>query len=155
MIKQLTAVALFATICGSALAQSAQPHVMVYKTKQKYASLVPVQLSDKKDKIVSYPAPADLKVNGELATPIMLSKAYYLDRRGVNAHTAFTSFTYGQYAELKNTPSEKILMNHIKDKDPFVELYDCGPSTPENSTKDALNDIIRKDLLAKKCKRVK
>lgn len=64
------------------------------------AANVPVQVNAE-GKIVSFPAPTDL-IGQE---PKDLGDGWYLDRRGVNANTRFTTYTYEQYSRLSAPPS--------------------------------------------------
>jgi hypothetical protein len=118
--------------------------VMVYKTKADYSQLVPVTLNETGDKIVSYPAPSDLYTRGILAVPVQLNKGYLLDVRGIQPHSAFTSYTYEAYSQLESAPSVQELIDSIVDPDPFVELYDCGNRSQYKSLEKDLNKLIRK-----------
>jgi hypothetical protein len=64
-------VVLACSINLSAMAQSgsAQPHLLVYKTKGDYKNYVPVMLSDDKSRIISYPDPKDIKAGGDKLMP--------------------------------------------------------------------------------------
>lgn len=125
--------------------------VLVYKTKADYSLLVPVTLNETKDKVVSFPAPSDLYTNGILAIPVQLDKGYLLDRRGIHANTAFTSYTYEAYSKLESAPTVQDLLESIVDTDPFEELYDCGSRSRKSLEKD-LNKLIRKQF--KGCKKL-
>jgi len=118
--------------------------VLVYKTKADYSHLVPVTLNETGDKLVSFPAPSDLYVNGILAIPVQLDMGYLLDMRGVQPNTAFTSYTYEAYSKLESAPSVQDLISSIIDKDPFEELYDCGSTSQYKSLEEELNKLIRK-----------
>jgi hypothetical protein len=124
--------------------------VLVYKTKADYSQLVPVTLNETGDKVVSFPAPSDLYTNGILARPVQLDKDYLLDMRGIQANTAFTSYTYEAYSKLELAPSIQDLISSIIDPDPFEELYDCGSRSQFKSLKKDLNKLIRKHF--KGCK---
>lgn len=127
------------------------PHLVVYKTRADYSAVVPVTLSQDKQEIISYPDPADL-TNGSV--PVRLQKGYYLDNRGVNQYTAFLNISYEDYIKLKSVPPAQSLYENILDKDPFVELYDCGIRTGYNSV-DTLNQLIMRNMLHIKCRAVK
>ncbi len=124
--------------------------VLVYKTKADYSQLVPVTLNETGDKVVSFPAPSDLYTNGILARPVQLDKDYLLDMRGIQANTAFTSYTYEAYSKLESAPSVQDLISSIIDPDPFEELYDCGSRSQFKSLEKDLNKLIRKQF--KGCK---
>lgn len=130
----------------STQATEALPPVIVYKTTGDFNNFVPITLNEAKDKIVSYPAPADLYSNGELALPVKLKDGYLLDRRGLNENAAFTSFTYDEYSQMGSAPSLIELMNSITDSDPFEEIYDCGRFRDNENLERDLNKLIRKQF---------
>jgi hypothetical protein len=103
-----------------------QAPVIIYRTKGDYHKYVPVTMNADKDKIVAYPAPADLYHNGEPALPVALKKGYLLDRRGIGPNTVFTNYTYGEYAKMKSPPTLRELENNIRFRDPFRAMYRCG-----------------------------
>src|SRR5436309_2146351 len=76
------------------------PHAMVYKTKANYSKLVPVDMSDDKTQIASYPAPTDVVSGSGYATPTQLHSGYLLDNRGIGKNAAFLKLTYEEYAKL-------------------------------------------------------
>lgn len=110
-------------------------------------------LNDAKDKIVSYPGKSDLLYNGEPAYPVQLKRGYLLDRRGVNSNTAFTRYTYEEYAKLESTPTPDELFDSIIDFDPFTALYDCGRMNNYENIPADLNRLITKRF--KNCKKLK
>lgn len=81
----------------------------IYKTNGDYADRVPVTLNSQGNGLISYPAPSD--VAG--AFPIKLIDGYLLDRRGVSAATAFTRWTYEEYAALPSAPDVKTIMANL------------------------------------------
>lgn len=123
-----------------------QAPIIVYKTVADYDIYVPVGLNSSGDQIVSYPAPADLYYNGELALPVKLKEGYRLDRRGIGAQSAFTSYTYEEYSKMDAPPSLQELYDHILVKNPFVELYDCGNKSNYKDLEKELNQKIRKGM---------
>jgi hypothetical protein len=131
-----------------------QPHVIVYKTKASYRKLVPVQLSDDKKTVVSYPDPADIKAGGASALPAFLHKGYFLDKRGVNKNTAFINMSYTQYGKLKAAPTPEELYKMIADKRPVKEVCDCGARQAGKYSVKQLNSWIDKNTLTKYCKKV-
>lgn len=104
------------------LVQARRP-VIVYKTRKDYAHLVPVTLDDARSQLSSYPDPRDV---GEFSLPIPLGNGYLLDRRGISANSAFTSYTYSAYSQLPKVPSQQELLKSIVDKYPLTELWDCS-----------------------------
>ena len=104
----------------------ASPPVIVYKTRNDYFDKVPVILSEDKTRIVSFPDPLDLKINGNFVYPSKLIYSYLLDNRGINQNTAFLKFSYEQYCTMDTIPAADRLFNYITDSNPFVEIYQCG-----------------------------
>ncbi|WP_302984414.1 hypothetical protein [uncultured Muribaculum sp.] len=90
--------------------QMAYPKAVIYKTNGNFSNNVPITLSADSKKLISFPAPSDIT---EQTAPIKLSQGYWLDRRGISPNTAFTKFTYRQYAQLKSTPSASELKKAI------------------------------------------
>ena len=118
------------------------PPVIVYKTKKDYFDKVPVTLSDDKSRIVGFPAPSDLKVNGKFTYPTRLKSGYLLDNRGIGKNTAFLRFSYEDYYNMDNIPTAERLFNYIIDKDPFVKLYTCGKKGEKDNLVEMLNRQI-------------
>ena len=129
-----------------------RPHVIIYKTKKDYKKYVPVQLSADKKNITSYPDPTDIT---NAARPVALHRGYVLDKRGVGLNTAFLKLRYEEYAGLRFAPSTEELYKLIQDKDPMVELCDCGVADPNKNSIKALNALIDKRQLRKQCKVLK
>jgi hypothetical protein len=125
---------------------------IIYKTKKDFSQLVPVQMNKERTKIVAYPSPKDLMKSGELQTPIVLDKGYYLDRRGVNTNTVFINMTYEAYAALKKAPPVSEMKELIVEKDPFVEMYVC-PDLKQNASVEEMNKVVASGC--KSCKRIK
>lgn len=121
----------------------ALPPVIVYKTTGDYFELVPITLNERGDRVVSFPAPSDLYTKGKLALPVRLEKGYLFDQRGVNANTAFTSFTYEEYSKMESAPSTAELMNNIRDSNPFLEIYHCGKMNEFKDPEKDLNRLIQ------------
>lgn len=102
---------------------SALPKIVIYKTTGNFNRNVPVVMDESRTKIVAYPAPSDLYRNGRLATPTELDGGYLLDNRGINANTVFLDYTYEEYAAMETAPSLQDLLEHVKERYPFVEMY--------------------------------
>ncbi len=122
--------------------ERASPPVIIYKTKNDYFEKVPVILSEDKTRIVSFPDPRDLKINGEFAYPTKLEKGYLLDNRGIGPNAAFLRFSYEEYCTMDNVPSAERLFDYIIDKHPFIEIYQCGNRGNYKEIVDELNHII-------------
>jgi hypothetical protein len=158
MIKPIVAlIAIFLYNANSASAQEskAAPHQLVYKAGGKYKNLVAVELSDDKKRVVSYPAPSDIKTGSSASAelPVSLHGGYWLDRSGVSASTVYVSYTRSEYSKLKKAPSPEQLYKKVVDKDAVKELCDCG-NRNTYSVKQ-LNTLIDKKQLRTKCKVIK
>jgi hypothetical protein len=125
------------------IASEALPHIIIYKTKKDYSKQVPVLMNKDKNDIVSYPAPSDLKISGSYAVPTPLSEGYLLDNRGIGPNVAFLDITYQQYSELKEVPAKDYLISKIIDRNPLVEMWDCGQRTETNPDIKKFNELIR------------
>ncbi|HPE55405.1 MAG TPA: hypothetical protein P5514_04110 [Bacteroidales bacterium] len=117
------------------------PPAIVYKTKADYLKNVPVILNTDKSKVISFPDPKDLTKGGDLTYPQMLDDNYLLDNRGINENVAFLSITYEDYIKLTKAPTPDELMNMLMDKDPLLEMYDCGL---KSSYSDIVNELNQK-----------
>jgi hypothetical protein len=121
--------------------------VIVYKSREDFSAYVPVRLSEDGSRIVSFPAPQDLKSGEHFLRPIRLKQGYWLDQQGVGLTTAFLRLTYEEYAALKSPPAPQQLIDQILVKAPFVEMYHCGRVTDFKDAPKEINEIIRKDEL--------
>ncbi len=131
------------------------PPVLIYKTKANFDSLVPVILSDDKSEIVSYPHPDDLKSGNIFLFPSLLSGGYLLDNRGIGINVAFLKFTYEEYSKLENIPSLKELYSSIIEKDPLIELCNCGIKSAFTDVNSQVNSLIESKKLRTSCKVLK
>ena len=130
------------------------PPMIIYRTSKDYSQNVPVTLSDDGTKIISYPAPSDLKINGNFVYPTSLGNGYGLDNRGLNEHTAFLDMTYEDYSNAPEAMLNPIeLYNRVIDKRPFVKIYTCNlrSSYGDSLVKKATQLVISGDLM-KVCK---
>ncbi len=121
---------------------SSTPHVLVYKTRADYAERVPVLLSDDRTRIIGYPDPKDVMVNGAYPVPTPLNAGYLLDNRGVGVNVAFLKMTYREYSALQRLPSLDELYGMILDKDPLTELLDLGSRTAFTDPVAEINRLI-------------
>jgi hypothetical protein len=126
----------------------AQAPVIVYKTSSNYLNKVPIGLNEAGDQVSSYPAPSDLRSGEGLALPVQLKKGYLLDMRGVQPNSAFTSYTYEEYAALNAAPPPGELLDKVIDPDPFTEMYHCGNHGAYTDLKKELNRLISDDFPA-------
>lgn len=130
-------------------------HLFVYKTKADYYNFVPVILTEDKSKIISYPDPLDVKLDGKSQMPTILHEGYLLDNRGINKNIAFINITYEDYARLKTIPSLTELYNLIIDNDPLIELYDCGIKSGAIDDFNKINRLIDNKKLRAETKVIK
>jgi hypothetical protein len=124
---------------------------VIYKTNRNYYFNVPVGLSEDKQKIVSYPAPSDVKTDGEFNYPKKLKKGYLLDNMGIGSNVAFLSLTFEEYAELEEVPSVAELMKLIIDDDPLTEICFCGIKYGYHDIENDLNKMILEDRMGEEC----
>ena len=117
--------------------------MIVYKTSADYLNKVPIALNEDGTKVMSYPAPSDLRFGEDLAMPVQLKKGYLLDMRGVQPNTAFTSYTYEEYFALDAAPSPQELLDKVIDPDPFTEMYQCGKHGEFTDLEKELNKLIK------------
>jgi len=88
--------------------------IHVYKTKQDYSSLVPVQLSPDGKLITSAP--------GKCAPLRKLAQGYFLgNTMGIN--TAYLSLSIEEYNSYDPILGVDSLYKYIMEKDPFLEYY--------------------------------
>jgi len=131
------------------------PAALVYKTKGDYRNLVPVMLSEDRASIVSYPDPSDIRQGGiDAVLPTALREGYLLDNRGINRRVAFLSMSYGEYAKLEKAPSVEKMLALILEKDPLVELCDCGNKMAQEDPLNQLNSLIKDGSLRSKCRAI-
>ncbi len=88
-------------IIGGPATVGAIPRAVVYRTNGNFNDNVPVTLSADRKKIVAFPAPSDISPE---CAPLPLADGYLLDRRGISANSAFTRYTYAEYAALPSAP---------------------------------------------------
>ena len=131
------------------------PPVLVYKTKKDYNNRVPVLLNDEKTQIVSYPDPKDVKVGGNFLLPTSLQNGYLLDNKGIGKNVAFLKYTYEEYAKFQTLPTLQELYNNILDKNPLLELCDCGNRNKFSDIEKQLNELITSKKFKKNCEEIK
>jgi hypothetical protein len=129
--------------CSAAVVDYSPPSTHVYRTRADYNNLVPVALSVDRSRLISFPSPGDLYTNGVLAIPTLLEGGYLLDNRGISSTVAFLRMTYLEYAALRVPPSPDQLMAMIIDKEPLIDMYNCGNRWRFHNIVQEVNDIIR------------
>lgn len=130
------------------------PPCIIYKTKSDFSRLVPVDLTDDKSTLSSFPDVADIYRAGELAYPTPLHNGYLLDNRGIGPNVAFLKFTYEDYRNLDGTPAASELFNAIIETDPLLEMYQCGNRSQYSDVVSEINAIIDTGKLTG-CKKLK
>ena len=106
-------------------------------------------LSADKQKIVSYPAPTDIRRGADFTYPTKLHSGYLLDNRGIGINTAFLRFTYEDYYNMDNIPTADRLMEYIIDDNPFLELYQLGNRGEYTDIEQEINKIIDENKMKK------
>jgi|WetSurMetagenome_2_1015567.scaffolds.fasta_scaffold136922_3 hypothetical protein len=130
------------------------PPCIIYRTTSDYSRYVPVMLSADKSRIESYPDIKDIYFNGKLSVPTLLANGFLLDNRGIGLQVAFLDYTYEDYSRLSSTPNATILMSHLLDKDPLVEMYQCKQRSQYTDIEKELNALINSGNL-NTCKKLK
>lgn len=121
----------------------------VYKTNGDYNDRVPVTLNASRTSLVSFPSPDDLR-GGE---PLKLDGGFLLDCRGVGPHTAFTRWTYSEYAALTAAPSPREIMDNLLPDACVTEIYEMPFSASDPDVESRSNALIAAGF--PDCKRVK
>ncbi len=119
------------------------PQAIVYKTTDDYYYHVPVLINEAHTEILSYPAPQDVYIGNTPAYPTRLNNGYLLDNRGIGRNVAFLTYTYEEYHQLDKTPSMNELMEHILNKYPLAEAWNCGLRSQYEDEVNELNERIK------------
>lgn len=127
---------------------------LVYKTKADYNRNVAVMLSEDDSFVQGYPQPKDLFASSLPTYPTELSEGYLLDNQGITPKVAFLNITYSEYSQLPEAPSQQEMMAMIIDRDPLVEVYDCGNRFQFGDAQKELTALIENNLLSK-CRKIK
>ncbi|HEY0977331.1 MAG TPA: hypothetical protein VGE21_07655 [Flavobacteriales bacterium] len=132
-------------------AEAVRP-IMVYRTKQDVHDKVPVGLSADRQHIVSYPHPKDMAT---ASPPTRLHDDHWLDHKGIGPNTGFLRLTYAEYAALSKAPSLAELETMVIDRDPLLELCDCGTRGSFADPVKELNGWLEQGRLRERCKVLK
>ncbi|MDX9749623.1 MAG: hypothetical protein RBT71_00890 [Flavobacteriales bacterium] len=127
----------------------------VYRTQADRRDHVPVLLSADRTAIVSYPHPRDLRTSEGFPLPTDLGKGWLLDNRGIGPNVAFLRHTYAEYAALEAPPSLAELEAAIMDRDPLRDFCDCGKRSTYTDIADELRQIVARNALTTRCKKLK
>lgn len=128
---------------------STSPVVYIYKTKADYSHQVPVLMDESRTRILSYPAPSDLKLGDALRLPTPLNGGYLLDNKGIGPNVAFLTYTYEAYSQLAEAPSMDELLANIAEKYPLLEIRACGRRADYQDIVSELNEKISNGFLEK------
>lgn len=140
-------------LTGSELVNhNSRGRAIIYKTKNDYSAFIPVIMNDDRTKIIWYPSKETLKFEGKITRPLRLNKGYLLDNNNINANVAFLNFTYEQYLNFKQMPSEELMLQYILEKYPLTEMYDCGIRSEFRDLVSEINVLIDRGL--KNCKKI-
>ena len=123
----------------------ATPDVVVYKTTNDYTNNIAVIMDAERTRIVRYPAPADLRRGNEYVRPIQLENGYLLDCYGITKNVVFLDYTIEQYANFPQAPTLDEMLSHIIDKNPLVELWNCGKRTQYKTIED-VNVVVKSNF---------
>lgn len=127
-----------------AIKSNSLPKAQIYKTNIDVTQNVPVTLNVTGTGLLSYPAPSDISAQ---SAPIALDSCFFLDRRGITQNTAFTSYTYDQYARLKQPPTPEELLKSIIPEAKVIELVQLPFTTAVAEADTAeVNRLIRAGL---------
>lgn len=119
------------------------PRAVIYKTSGDFDSNVPVTLDAGRTSLVSYPAPTDLT---DASTPVRLADGWLLDRRGITPTTAFTRWTYDEYAALPAAPSAEAILAAVIPGARVTEIRRLPFYVGEATDTEAINRLITDSL---------
>jgi len=122
--------------------KKAGPPTIIYKTKNDYFDKVPVTLSENQYRIVGYPSQKDIITGEGFSYPTRLVNGFLLDNRGIGQHSAFLDLSYDAYSTLQDEINAEYLLPRIIDRDPFLEIYNCGSKFQYKDIINELNDLI-------------
>ena len=92
-------------------ARSHVPMAVIYRTNGDWNNHVAINLNAEGTAPLSFPAPTDVSVD---SAPLPVGGGWLLDRRGgTGLNTVFLTWTYAEYAALKEAPTVAELMAHI------------------------------------------
>lgn len=115
------------------------PQAIAYRTSAPAADYVPVNVNPEGNAIVSYPAPGDITDNSR---PLKLDDGWWLDRRGISPLSAFTTYTYAEYAKLPSAPSAEQLLGSIQPGIHVTEMISL-PMKVGQATVATANEAIK------------
>ena len=86
-----------------------RPNATAFRMSGDYSKNVAVTLAPNGD-LLYFPDPTDITADSQ---PIYLGEGWWLNRQGFGANSAFTKYTFAEYAELPRVPSVEQLKNSI------------------------------------------
>ena len=87
----------------------ALPNATVFQMSGDYAGNVAVTLNAD-GSLAYYPAPTDITT---LSAPVALADGWYLNRQGLGPNSVFTTYTFEEYGNLKETPTHQQLLEAV------------------------------------------
>lgn len=129
-------------IRGGAHESAYIPKARIYRTNGDYDSLVPVTLDASRTKLISFPAPSDLKSG----LPVKLDEGFLLDNRGIGENTAFTRWTYAEYSAMESAPSPQEIMKNIIPDARVTEIYEMPFTVGTPDAAERSNKLIEEGL---------
>lgn len=120
------------------------PDAQIYRMNGDWSQYVPVGVNADRSALTSFPAPSDITPE---QAPVKLADGWWLDRRGIGPNTAFTSYTYTQYAALPATPRPSQLLHSLMPGAEVTEIVTL-PMKLQQATADipAVNKLIADGL---------
>ena len=85
------------------------PKATAFRMSGDYADHVAVTLGEN-GKLAYYPEPRDIS---EASKPISLGDGWWLNRQGLGPNSVFLKYTFEEYSNLKNVPSQEEIMEAI------------------------------------------
>ena len=95
------------------------PPLVIYKTKEDYSNLVPLQLSEDKKRVISYPAPGFHRNLFNQGHPTHLKNGLLCDNIGITQHTVYLKYTFEEWEQMGSIDIEKIFPKDVAIWEPF------------------------------------
>ncbi len=130
--------------CGRISTYGPGPYIA--KTKSDYSKYVWIGMSTDKKMITSYPGPTDVNPNRE---QIVLHNGYYINSFAWGSNNVPIDVTIVDYAKMNDTLSLKQMEDLILDKNPYVELYDCGENYAAEFSQSRSDPLMRAAVVNK------
>lgn len=85
------------------------PKATAFRIDPEYADKVAVTIGPD-GRLTYFPAPSDITPQ---SAPLDLGDGWWLNRQGISPASVFTTYTFSQYADLKQTPSASTLLKAV------------------------------------------